>query len=197
MSAAEHRVDRSDILSMDVYNLERKNHRARVIALKKDRRIFVGPHCTVYFESYETMWFQVHEMLRTERGGDAQISDELAAYNPLIPQGSELTATVMFEITDSDQRAKVLNELTNVEDKIFIEIGGERISASPEMDVERTKETGKTSSVHFVHFPFSSDQVKMFKDADARVILGIDHEKYSHMAILSAEQKASLAKDFD
>ena len=149
MSAAERKITRSDLIDLTRYGKERAERRKAMLPVKRLRRVEVGPHATFYFECYDTMWLQVHEMLYIERGGEEQIADELRAYNPLIPQKGELVATVMFEIVDPDQRARILRQLTNIEETAFLDVSGERIKASFETDVDRTAEDGKTSSVHF------------------------------------------------
>ncbi|RZI71872.1 MAG: DUF3501 family protein, partial [Rubrivivax sp.] len=117
----------ADILSMAEYEKQRKALKAELIPVKKQRRIEVGPFATFYFESYDTMWLQVHEMLRIEKGGVEQIEGELAAYNPLIPQGSELIATMMLEIEDGNRRHATLLTLGGIEETVFLEIGGNTI----------------------------------------------------------------------
>lgn len=196
MNAAARRIMPADILPPAQYAAERKQRRAAVAALKRARRVEVGPFCTFYFECYETMWLQVHEMLHIEKGGEEQIEGELAAYNPLIPQGRELVATMMLEIEDPVRRAQVLRELTNIEETVFIDTGGTRIKASPDHDVERTAADGKTSSVHFLHFHFPAAAIAAFKEPGARVLLGIEHSNYSHIAALREETRAALAMDF-
>ncbi|MCW5731142.1 MAG: DUF3501 family protein [Alphaproteobacteria bacterium] len=190
-------ITRADILPMAEYAAERRQRRADVIALKRARRIAVGPFATFHFETYETMWQQIHEMLYIEKGGEQQIEDELAAYNPLIPQGSELVATMMLEIEDPVRRAATLATLGGIEDMIALEIDGERVAAVPEHDVERTKADGKTSSVHFLRFPFTRAQIEAFRDPARRVMLSIGHPNYGHIAVLSPENRAALARDFD
>ena len=190
-------ITREDILPFDDYASTRKERKKALIAVKKDRRMEVGPHASFYFESYETMWNQIHEMLYIERGGDAQVPDELAAYNPLIPQGSELVATVMFEIGDPDRRAKVLSSLGGVEETISITVDGEKIMGIAETDVDRTTEGGKASSVQFVHFAFTGAQVTAFRAADAEVTVGFAHESYAHSAGMSCAIRAALAQDFE
>tara|TARA_R110002110_G_scaffold5407_4_gene27945 strand:- start:15360 stop:15950 length:591 start_codon:yes stop_codon:yes gene_type:complete len=190
-------ITRDDILPFDDYASTRKERKQALMAVKKDRRMEVGPHATFYFENYETMWNQVHEMLYIERGGDEQIPDELAAYNPLIPQGRELIATVMFEIGDPDRRAKVLSTLGGVEETISITVGGDTIMGVAETDVDRTTADGKASSVQFVHFPFTDDQVAAFRAPDAEVTVGFGHESYAHRAGMPASVRAALAQDFD
>ena len=193
--AADRQITAADILPMQAFAAERKARRAALLPAKRLRRVSLGPWVTVYFESFETMLFQIHEMLLVEKGGEEQLADELAAYNPMIPQGSELTATLMFEIDDPLRRARALAELGGVEDHVFLEIDGTRAAAAPEGDIERTREDGKTSSVHFLHFPLTPAQVAAFRAPNARILLGCDHPKYAHLAILSDETRAELAKD--
>lgn len=194
--AMKRQITREDILPMDAYAAERRELRRNLVEKKKFRRQDVGPVCTFYFENYETMWAQVHEMLYIEKGGEEQIEDELRAYNPLIPQGRELVATVMFEIDDPQRRKAFLAKLGGVEETAFFEIDGERIIGKPEEDVERTNAAGKASSVQFIHFPFTDAQVAKFKQPGARIMLGFTHPQYSHMAILSEEVRRALMQDF-
>ncbi|MFN3462299.1 MAG: DUF3501 family protein, partial [Oceanibaculum sp.] len=139
---------------------------------------------------------QVHEMLFIEKGGAEQLPDELAAYNPLIPTGSELVATVMFEIDDPLRRARVLGMLGGVEHKAFIRVGGETIRGVPEDDQERSREDGKASSVQFIRFPFTPAQVAAFKGDAGDVVVGFDHTNYGHMAVMSAPVRQALSGDF-
>jgi hypothetical protein len=196
MPASLRRVTREDIVPDAEYAAQRKARRAALLPTKRLRRVALGPCCTFYFETYETLLFQIQEMLLTERGGEAQIADELAAYNPLIPQGAELVATAMFEIDDERRRAVVLGELGGVEDGFFIEVGEGRVAGVPEGDVERTREDGKTSAVHFLHFHFTAGQIAAFRDPAVRVMLGCDHPRYAHFTVLGAETRAELARDF-
>jgi hypothetical protein len=172
-------ITRDDIMGMDAYGAERKERRAAVTAMKKDRRLHCGPHATFYFENYNTMWHQVHEMLYIERGGEEQIEDELRAYNPLIPQGADLTATVMFEIEDPIVRERFLDGLGGVEETMFIEIDGEKVIGNAEEDVDRTSAEGKASSVQFLHFTFTPEQIAKFKTPNTRILVGMDHPKYA------------------
>jgi hypothetical protein len=190
-------ITREDILPFDDYAATRRERKQALTEKKKNRRIEVGPHATFYFENYETMWHQVHEMLHIERGGEEQIADELHAYNPLIPQGKELVATVMFEIGDPDRRARILSQLGGVEEHMWISVDGERVPGVAEEDVDRTNAAGKASSVQFVHFAFSDAQIAAFKSGDAEVVVGISHENYSHMAGMPEDVRAALAEDFD
>lgn len=189
-------ISRADVLPLDAYARDRKALRADVVAIKRNRRVAVGPFATFYFENYRTMWHQVHEMLLIEKGGEAQIEDELRAYNPLIPKGRELVATVMLEIEDEVRRSRTLAKLGGIERHMFVAVGATRVSARPEGDVERTKADGKTSSVHFVHFDFTPAQIAQFRDPAVQVIVGIDHPEYSHMAVMAPAVRTALAEDF-
>ena len=190
-------ITRDDILNMSDYEQIRIQRRAEIAKVKKHRRLSVGPHASFYFECYDTIWYQIHEMLRIEKGGEDQIQDELDAYNPLIPSGTELVATLMFEIPDAQIRAQILAELGGVEETITMEIGEERIWAKPEEDVDRTNSTGKASSVHFIHFPMNLVQVNAFKCSDAKVVIGIVHPNYGHMAVLPEYTKRELSNDLE
>ena len=157
-------IVRSDILDMSVYEKLRDKKRAEISQIKKYRRLAVGPHASFYFECFETMWYQIQEMLRVEKGGESQIQEEIAAYDPLIPNGKELVATVMFEIPDAEKRARILGGLGGVEETITLEVENETIQAIAEEDVDRTNSAGKASSVHFIHFPMNSRQINLFKE---------------------------------
>jgi hypothetical protein len=194
MPEAQRRITPADILSAGEYDQQRKSLKANLIPMKKLRRIEVGPFATFYFENYATMWLQVQEMLRIEKGGEEQIPGELAAYNPLIPQGEELIATMMLEIEDEKRRNAVLLTLGGIEENVFLEIGGATIRATPTEYDDRTTADGKTSSVHWLRFKLTREQIARF--AAERVILGVSHPNYGHMAVLSAETRAALAKDF-
>ena len=190
-------LTRDDIMDMAAYGAIRMERRREIVADKKNRRVHIGPHATFYFENYWTMWLQVHEMLYIEKGGEAQIPDELNAYNPLIPKGRELIATVMFEIDDPAKRAAVLGELGGVEETFFLSIDGAEVTATAETDVDRTSAEGKASSVQFVHFHLTDDQAAKLKGGAGEVILGIKHPAYSHMTILPPATRAALAGDLD
>jgi len=195
--SAKREITRDDILPMDQYSTERAERRKQISAVKKIRRVAVGPDATFYFENYDTMWYQIHEMLHVEKGGDEQITDELEAYNPLIPKGNELVATMMIEIDDPGRRDKVLRQLGGVENTITIVIGDDVIQAVPENDVERTKLDGKTSSIHFLHFPLSAEQIDSFKTTSTKAVLGFGHEHYAHMAVIPDAARSSLIGDLD
>jgi len=190
-------ITRADIWDDGRYAAERRAVRQRMVELKRHRRCAVGPVCTFYFENWETMWAQIQEMLHIEKGGEAQIDDELSAYNPLVPQGRELVATVMFEIEDPQRRHALLSRLGGVEKCFYLEVAGRRSQAVAESDVERTKADGKTSSIHFLHFPLTDEQAAAFKSAGARVLLGVEHPEYGHMAVMPETTRAALAQDLD
>jgi hypothetical protein len=196
MPASQRKITPADILASEKYAAERAQFRKDVVALKKNRRVEVGPFATFYFENYDTMWLQVHEMLHIEKGGEAQVAGELETYNPLIPQGRELIATLMLEIEDVNRRNRELYRLAGIEESTFIELGQERIPGTPTDYDERTTPDGKTSSVHWVRFVFIPEQIVRFKDAAFPAILGVAHPAYGHMAVLPREIRAELAKDF-
>ena len=189
-------IQKEDIMPLDVYIKNRKELRKNIVNYKKDRRIALGPYATFYFESYETMLAQVQEMLYIEKGGDEQLKDELTAYNPLIPNGKELTATLMFEIDNPVSRAAFLGKVGGIEEKIFMKIGDEMIKAIPEEDVDRTSAEGKASSVQFIHFNLTDEQIQKFKSDNADVEIGINHNEYSHSTKLSSNNIKSLSADF-
>ena len=189
-------IQKEDIMPLDVYIKNRKELRKNIVEFKKDRRIALGPYATFYFESFETMLAQVQEMLYIEKGGDEQLKDELIAYNPLVPNGQELTATLMFEIDNPVSRATFLGKVGGIEEKVFMKIDGELIKAMPEEDVDRTSTEGKASSVQFIHFKFNNEQIKKFKSNSCLIELGIDHDEYSHTAKLNDNTIKSLSADF-
>jgi hypothetical protein len=197
MNKQEKEVTKADLIPADEYAKNRKAYRKEIVSYKKDRRISLGPYANFYFESYETMKAQIQEMLHIEKGGDEQLKDELAAYNPLIPNGKELVATLMFEIDNPLSRAEFLNKVGGIEEKVFLKISGEIINSIPEQDVDRTSAEGKASSVQFIHFKFTEDQVKKFKDFSNEIIIGVDHEMYAHTVKLTENNKKALALDFD
>jgi hypothetical protein len=195
MPAEQRKIIPSDIISDADYAAKRKELRAAVIALKKDRRMEVGPYVTFYFENYDTMLSQVQEMLRIEKGGAEQIAGELEAYNPLIPQGLELIATVMVEIEDGNRRARELAKLGHIEDSMFLEIGTTKIKGTPTEYEDRTTADGKTSSVHWIRFTFTPELAQIFKVGGQRVLLGVDHPNYGHMATMPTNVRAALSLD--
>ena len=194
MPEAQRQITPADILSFAEYDQQRAALKKNLLPVKKLRRVEVGPFATFYFENYATMWLQVQEMLRIEKGGEAQLAGELEAYNPLIPQGSELIATMMLEIMDAERRGAILLTLGGIEESAFLEIGGDKIIATPTQYDDRTTADGKTSSVHWLRFTLTPDQIARFRTE--RVVLGIAHRNYGHMAVLGDETREALAKDF-
>jgi hypothetical protein len=195
MPLSQRQITRQDLIPDAEFAKVRNERRAALLPIKRLRRIELGPCCTVYFECFETMLFQIQEMLLIEKGGEPQIADELAAYNPLVPQGSELVATIMFEIDDPVRREATLARLGGVEDHFFLQIGAERVAGVPEGDVERTREDGKTSSVHFVRFALGPQHVAVFRDPATNIMVGCDHEAYAHLAGLTPATRAELSRD--
>ena len=192
-----HEISRKHILSMETYATERRDRRREAVAMKRNRRMEVGPVPAFYFENYDTMWHQVHEMLYIERGGEEQIADELAAYNPLIPKGHELIATVMFEIDDEVRRRNFLGRLGGVEETGFLRFADEKIRGVSEADLDRTTAEGKASAVQFIRFPFTQSQVSKFSSEEVEVIIGFEHDNYSHMAVMSQSVRKALVTDFE
>ena len=199
MSQPRRALSRADIMDMADYAKVRKERRAAITALKRKRRLAVGPFATFHFECFETMWMQVHEMLHIERGGEEQIAGELEAYNPLIPRGDALIATMMLEIDDPARRERELYRLAGIEDAIKLEVGGGAVVAAQpiEDEVARTTEDGKTSSIHFLRFPFQPAEAARFCTSRTRVLLGVEHPAYGHLAVMPEETRAALAEDLD
>ncbi len=190
-------ITATDILPAADYAKRRKELRAEIVAIKRQRRLAVGPHATLHFENFDTMRMQVQEMLHIEKGGSEQLPGELAAYNPLIPNGHELVATVLFEIDDPVRRAAFLAKLGGVEATAFIEVGGSRIAGVAEADQDRSTAEGKASAVQFIHYPFKPAEIAAFKQRRARIVVGFDHPAYAHMTVMPEEVRAALARDFD
>ena len=197
MPKEKREIQKNDIMPLDIYTKQRKELRKNIVEFKKNRRISLGPYATFYFESYETMLAQVQEMLYIEKGGDEQLNDELTAYNPLIPNGKELIATLMFEIDNPVSRGAFLSKVGGIEQNVFMKVEGEIINAVPEEDVDRTSAEGKASSVQFIHFKFNEKQVEKFKSGSLNVEIGIDHKEYSHTTKLTDLNLKSLSADFN
>ena len=197
MPKEKREIQKNDLMPLDIYIKQRKKLRKNIVEFKKNRRVSLGPYATFYFESYETMLAQVQEMLYIEKGGDEQLKDELAAYNPLIPNGKELIATLMFEIDNPVSRASFLGKVGGIEKNVFMKVDGEIVNAAPEEDVDRTSTTGKASSVQFVHFTFNDKQIEKFMSGSSNVEIGIDHKEYSHTTKLTDKSLKSLSADFN
>jgi hypothetical protein len=174
------KLNRDDLYSLEQYADVRPDFRNRVLEHKKHRRIQVGPHAVFYFEDRLTIQYQVQEMLRVERIFEAEgIEDELEAYNPLIPDGSNWKATFMLEYADAEERRQALAQLVGIEERLWVQIEGcERVWAIADEDLERSTED-KTSAVHFLRFELTSEMVELVKNG-AAISLGIDHPGYSY-----------------
>ncbi len=191
----KHAITAADILPLEAYERVRDEKRRAVREIKANRRVAVGPYAMFYFENYDTMWLQVQEMLRIEKGGEAQLADELEAYNPMIPKGGELTATVMFEIENPGRRQQILARLGGVERMMELRCDGEVVKGEIERDLEYATPDGKVSSVLFLHFRFAAGQAAKFFAPGAEIAVAIAHPEYSHIAIMPLAVKAELAKD--
>lgn len=189
-------ITRADILPLDQYELIRADKRAEAIARKRLTRLGIGPNASIMFENWDSMWLQIQEMLRIERGGDEQLADELAAYDPMVPKGGELTCTLFFEIGDPVKRDAFLRTIGGVEHHVAIQVGGETIRARPEGDTERTRESdNKASAVHFFHFDFTPAAIAAWQSGQGLAMLVIDHPNYGHAAMIGAESRAFLARE--
>ncbi len=191
------RIARDSLWTLEAYARQRKEFRAKVIAHKKNRTLHLGRHVTLIFEDELTIRYQIQEMLRIEKTFEEDgIQDELDAYNPLIPDGTNLKATMMIEYDDPDVRKRELARLKGIEDAVYVQVDGHpKVYAIADEDLERENEQ-KTSSVHFLRFEFSPAMVASFKGG-AAVAMGIDHASYTERVdeVAPAVQTA-LASDF-
>ncbi|MEE2746436.1 MAG: DUF3501 family protein [Pseudomonadota bacterium] len=189
------RLDAGQFLDLNTYEKVRAEKRAEITDIKRRRRLAVGPYASVFFESYDTIWYQIQEMLRVEKGGKEQLEQEIEAYNDLVPNGSELVITLMFEIPDAKMRAKILAVLGGVEETVTLLIGNEKIYAVAEDDVERSNSSGKASSVHFLHFPLTSEQAVLFRNFGENIFVGVEHPNYGHIAAVPDVMRKELSMD--
>ena len=187
----------ADLLSLEAYHKERTRLRAEVLAHKRNRQVGIGPNVTLYFEDQLTMRYQVQEMLRVERIFESEaIAEELEAYNPLIPDGMNLKATMMLEYPDVAERRTALAKLGGIEHATYVEVGAlGRVFAHADEDLPRT-EADKTSAVHFLRFELDSAMCAALKGG-AALKLGVDHAQYRHEVEASAAVRASLTADLD
>lgn len=186
----------ADLIPLDQYETIRADKRQEAILRKRLTRLSVGPNATLMFETWDSMWLQIQEMLRIEKGGAAQIPDEIAAYDPMIPKGAELTATVLFEVADPVRRDAFLRTIGGIEAHMAIQVGGETIRARPEGDIERTRESdGKASAVHFVHFDFTPGAIAAWVSGEGAAMVVIDHPAYGHAALIGTATRAYLARE--
>jgi hypothetical protein len=189
-------ISKEDLISIEEFAKVRTQKRESMGEIKKNRRVALGPEASLYFENFDTLWWQIQEMLFIEKGGNAQIEDELLAYNPLMPQGQELVATFMIEINDPIHRAMRLSELGGIEECLFLRFAGHTIKAIPEEDPNRTTESGKTSSVHFVRWTFTFQQIADFSIPFQDVIAEVAHPKFQEKSLLPEPVRLALSKDF-
>src|SRR2546430_6149198 len=189
------RIDRASLMTLETYARERPQFRARVLAHKKDRTVHLGEHLTLVFEDELTIRYQVQEMLRIERiFEDEGIQEELAAYNPLVPDGRNLKATMMIEYPDPKERARRLAELIGIEDKVWLRAAGhERVWAIADEDLDR--ENGqKTSAEHFLRFELAEATAQALQKGPGLTI-GIDPPRYSGVLEAPSAVRDSLVKD--
>ena len=186
-----------DIISNEKYGKLRKNKRKEMISFKKNRRLDVGPVVSLYFESKATMIYQIQEMSYVEQISGEEIQLEIDSYNPLVPNGKELIATMMIEIDDPLRRKNFLSRLGGIEEKVKLIIGDAEILADAEKDIDRTTADGKASAVHFLHFLFTDELINKFKDYTNLIQIGIDHDYYGHLTIVSNEIRKSLSAEFN
>ena len=189
-------ITAADLMPIQDYELIRKDKKQEAIARKALTRVSVGPNATALFETWDSMWLQIQEMLRIEKGGEAQIADELAAYDPMVPKGGELTCTLLFEVADEVRRDAFLRTIGGVEDHVALQVGEHVIKARPEGDIERTRESdGKASAVHFFHFDFPPEALEAWSSGAGSAMLVIDHPNYGHAAVIGADTRAFLARE--
>jgi hypothetical protein len=187
----------ADLLSLEEYHKQRSRLRAEVLAHKRHRQVGIGPNLTLYFEDRLTMRYQVQEMLRAERIFEAEaIAEELEAYNPLIPDGNNLKATMMLEYPEVDERRVALERLSGIEDGVYLEVGilG-RVFAYADEDLPRS-DSSKTSAVHFLRFELDA-AMRVSLKAGAKLRLGVDHDHYRYEVEAADSVRAALAADLD
>ena len=189
-------IQKSDLMNIMDYEKQRDTYRSELIDYKKNRRFKLGPNILITFENSKTMKFQIQEMMRAERMvHDSQIEEELNVYNPLIPSGDELSATLFIEITDPEKIRPVLDSFIGLTEgvNVFFEIDGEKVVA--EFEEGREKEDN-ISSVHYIRFPFTEEQKNNFINDSSSISINIDYGEYSHSIVLDDNMRNSLADDF-
>ena len=189
-------MTKQDLLSLEEFTKIRAQKRQETLEIKKNRRVPLSAEATLFFENFDTLWWQIQEMLYIEKGGDAQMEDELLAYNPLLPQGQELVATFMIEIDDPIRRAQVLGMLGGIEHHLCLRFAGHTLKAIPEEDPNRTTESGKTSAIHFVHWAFTKDQITDFCKPHQDIIVEITHPSFPSKTLMAENVRAALQGDF-
>ncbi len=190
-------LTRADLMSLEQYAEQRADFRRRVLEHKKPRRIDIGPNFTLYFEDRLTIQYQVQEMLRIEKVFEkAGIEEELAAYNPLIPDGGNLKCTAMFEFPDVEERRRRLASLGGVEHVVWLQVEGfDRVFAISNEDLERSSDS-KTSAVHFMRFELSPDMINALRDG-AGLQFGVNHDLYRYETRPARASIDALLADFD
>ena len=191
------KLNKSDLFSLEEYSINRDSFRKKVLEEKQHRKVYIGEHVVLLFENKNTIQYQIQEMLRIEKIFDAEgIQEELDAYNPLIPDGSNLKAVMLIEYPDVEERKEKLKILKGIEKKIWIKVGSHnKVFAIADEDLEREDET-KTSAVHYLRYEFSASMINDWKN-DASIIMGIDHENYqSSETIISSDISSQLSGDF-
>ena len=191
------KLNKSDLFSLEEYSINRDSFRKKVLEEKKHRKVYVGEHVVLLFENKNTIQYQIQEMLRIEKIFDAEgIQEELDAYNPLIPDGSNLKAVMLIEYPNVEERKEKLKILKGIEKKIWIKVGSHnKVFAIADEDLEREDET-KTSAVHYLRYEFSASMINDWKN-DSSIVMGIDHENYqSPETIISSDISLSLSGDF-
>ena len=191
------KLNKSDLFSLEEYSINRDGFRKKVLEEKQHRKVYIGEHVVLLFENKNTIQYQIQEMLRIEKIFDAEgIQEELDAYNPLIPDGSNLKAVMLIEYPDVEERKEKLKILKGIEKKIWIKVGSQnKVFAIADEDLEREDET-KTSAVHYLRYEFSVSMINDWKNGSS-IVMGIDHENYqSSETIISSDISSSLSGDF-
>ena len=191
------KLNKSDLFSLEEYSINRDSFRKKVLEEKQYRKVYIGEHVVLLFENKNTIQYQIQEMLRIEKIFDAEgIQEELDAYNPLIPDGSNLKAVMLIEYPNVEERKEKLKILKGIERKIWIKVGSHnKVFAIADEDLEREDET-KTSAVHYLRYEFSPSMINDWKN-DSSIVMGIDHENYqSSETIISSDISSSLSGDF-
>jgi hypothetical protein len=191
------KLKRSDLYSLEKYSEIRSEFRKKIIAHKQNRRVLLGEHLLLLFEDQLIMQYQVQEMLKAEKIFEAAgIEEELDAYNPLIPDGSNWKATMMIQYEDLDERKKMLGKLIGIEDKIYMQVEGfDKVFAIADEDISRDN-ADKTSAVHFLRFELDADMATAAKQGIS-IHAGVEHDKYSYTVKLTDNVRSSLVKDLD
>ncbi len=189
-------LQRADLLSLEQYSEQRAQFRQQVMAHKKNRAVYLGEHLGLYFEDRLTMHYQIQEMLRAEKIFDAAgIEEELAAYNPLIPDGHNLKATLMIEYTEAAERQQMLGRLISIETRVWLQVAGfEKVRPVADEDLERADDS-KTSALHFLRFEFTDDMIAAAQSG-AGLMAGVDHPAYTARSVLAPAVNKALVADF-